>query len=485
MLVSRRNIFQTTVATGVSAIGPQQLGAATNPTQAQGALPVVSIKAFGALGDGASDDTAAIQAAVNECFGEATSPHSSAKAFLNKPLYFPPGIYMTSAPILLTDVRGAHIFGAGRHVTTIKNAAGTSVFRTNGFEYSRFEMMMLLSPGKMADVFDLDWTNSGGTALQSNMFADMSFEGGAIGVNIGKSDFMGSENLFLNCFFARCAVAGIKTSNFNALQNTLVGGNMQACAKGVWVSAGGCSVYNTGFQLGSDFDIVVNNSANDTMVISGSRSESVNFVQLRNGITAHISGCAHLNNRSNGIFADIAGGSRVSIDSCVSLLGAVTGNGKIKISNSSFGRSDSIDTSSIWEGFNEVENCYFGGTPNTGAAQAKFIARKRFTSIGAEWTPSRRSIGIGRGSQRMTSPIVAGTRIHRISLVIDKPGSGSIRVGDGVDAGRYFFDASLAGSTMVSPSIENKYDSDDSLRIMWVGATDVVAHIAVDFVVES
>src|SRR6516225_1358540 len=35
-------------------------------------------------------------------------------------------------------------------------------------------------------------------------FADMFFDGGSIGVEIGHSGFMGSENLFLNCFWLSC-----------------------------------------------------------------------------------------------------------------------------------------------------------------------------------------------------------------------------------------------------------------------------------------
>ena len=271
MLVSRRGAIHNVIATGASTVAAAQMAAAAeNSGAVQGGVTFVDVRTFGAIGDGVADDTSAIQAAVDDCFGKAESPNSGRGAQLNKPLYFPQGTYKTKAPIVLTNVRGGHIFGAGRFATTVNNVAGTSVFRTNGFEYSRIEMMRLSAAGKNADVLDLDWTNGGGTALQSNTFADMFFDGGAIGVNIGKSN-MGSENLFLNCFFGPCATAGIRTSNFNALQNTLVGGNIQSCPIGVWVRMGSCSVYNTGFQVCHTFDIVVDNSANDTMVVSGVR----------------------------------------------------------------------------------------------------------------------------------------------------------------------------------------------------------------------
>jgi hypothetical protein len=486
MLLSRRGIIQTAVAGGASTIGAVQIGVAANSEGAHNDTGFISVKTFGAVGDGAADDTEAIQMAVNECFGKTANPNSSGNAHRNKPLYFPPGIYKTTATIELTNVRGGHIFGAGRFTTTINNVAGTSVFRTNGFEYSRVEMMMLTASEQRADIFDLDWTNTGGTALQSNTFADISFEGGAVGVNIGKSEFMGSENIFINCFFARCAVAGVKTSNYNALQNTLIGGNMQSCAVGLWVFAGSCSVYNTGLQLNDSCDIVVNNSANDTMIVSGVRSESVNFIQLKNGITAHLVGCSHLNPNSNGIFADVTGRSRAVIDSCVSLRGIVRGNGNTKISNSSFGRSDWIDVTSIWEGFHDVENSYVGGTPNTGANAAKFIGRKRITSTGTEWPSVRRLIAIPAGSNKSVLPIAAGTRIQRVTLVLDQSGSaGVIHVGDSSNPTRYFNAIELIGNSVISSTIECKYVTADGVIVECNGAVSVKGSVMVDMILES
>ena len=485
MLLSRRGAIQNVIATGASAAAAVQMAAAAeNSSSVRGGATFVNVKTFGAIGDGVTDDTSAIQAAVDDCFGRTESPNSGARAQLNKPLYFPQGTYKTMAPIVLTNVRGGHIFGAGRFATTVKNAGGTSVFRTNGFEYSRIEMMRLSAAAKSADVLDLDWTNTGGTALQSNTFADMFFDGGAIGVNIGKSGFMGSENLFLNCFFGPCASAGIKTANFNALQNTLVGGNIQSCPIGVWVRMGSCSVYNTGFQICNTFDIVVDNSANDAMVVSGVRSESRNFTQMRNGVTAHIVGCAHLSS-DDGIFADI-GGSQVIIDSCVSLRGIVRGNGMVRTANSSFGRSDWVDVASLQGGINQVENCYGGGTRNSSFNTSRFIARKTITSSGSCWPSSRLLIAIEPGSSVSTTAIAAGTRIQKVALILDKAGtSGITRVGDTDNRSRYFSAANLTGNTLVGSVIEHRYATPDMLFVQCVDAIGVVGYVAVDFVVES
>jgi hypothetical protein len=133
----------------------------------------VSVKdsRFGAVGDFATDDTAALQAALDHCFGSVDSPHGTPNVRQNKALYIPPGHYKITAPLTVKYLHGGRIVGAGRFVTQIENVTpGSSVIVTNGCGYARFEAMRLTASagGKS---FDLDWDGSaGGPALQSNTF---------------------------------------------------------------------------------------------------------------------------------------------------------------------------------------------------------------------------------------------------------------------------------------------------------------------------
>ena len=63
------------------------------------AFVLTSVKAFGAVGDGVTDDTAAIQTAIGT----------------GKALYFPPGIYLFSSTLVLNQVanHGQVLRGAG------------------------------------------------------------------------------------------------------------------------------------------------------------------------------------------------------------------------------------------------------------------------------------------------------------------------------------------------------------------------------------
>ena len=251
---------------------------------------VVNVKAYGAVGDGSHDDTAAIQAAIDAAFGPAGSPHTSATAYLNKVLYFPPGHYKISgAPgVLFTYVIGARIIGSGRFTTTIENTtAGGTVLTTNGLSYSLIEGMAFKCSGACIDV-DLDWDAGGASAgLQSNTFIDDNFGGatfnaGSIGVRIGHSAHMGSENTFLNDNWITLGT-GITTQSFNALNNKLVNGDIQDTAIGVHAAAGSVSVNGTSFETGHQelagtWDILADTgSAWDQMAIRDIRTENCFF----------------------------------------------------------------------------------------------------------------------------------------------------------------------------------------------------------------
>ena len=356
--------------------------------QASG-IGIVNVKdpQFGAAGDFSVDDTAAIQAAVNHCFGSPAAPHSSAMASKNSVLYFPAGNYRITAPIKLTKLHGCRVIGSGRFATQIVNVAGGPIFATNGCGYSHFEGIYLRSSDTSSAVFDLNWDGTpGGAALQSNSFIDMFFDGGAYGIDIGAGGFMGSENIFLNCFWYRCATAGLKTSNFNACQNTIVGGNIQACNMGVWVSRGSVTVIESvGFQLQREWDIRVDNSANDTMNVIGCRTESQNFMQIKNYVQAVVLGCTQASPHDSGTFLEPAG-CPATAERCVSTNGQIVldAEARLTVRGCSFGRKDWLSYGTLYfDQVIEIEDVQYNGTPNSHPNGAPLqIARQRISSEG-------------------------------------------------------------------------------------------------------
>jgi Pectate lyase superfamily protein len=341
---------------------------------------------FNAVGNYAADDTAALQAAADFCFGPAARPNGTVKATNNRVLLIPPGDYRITSPIKLTKLHGGRIVGAGRFATKITNTAGGSVFATNGCGYSHFEGMYLHSEGKSATAFDLNWDNQpGGPALQSNTFSDIFFHGGSNGIEIGAGGFMGSENIFINCFWYGCQEAGIKTSNFNACQNTIVGGNFQLCNIGAWVQRGSITLIDsTGFQLSRQWDIRVDNSADDTINVIGCRTESSNFVKLYNGVHGFIAGCTQSEAGQPGHFLE-PDGCPVTVERCVSVASQISlgSNARLTVRGSSFGRADWLQHFPLNYGQAiEIEDVQYGGTPNRSTAATRRIARQRIVPSG-------------------------------------------------------------------------------------------------------
>lgn len=94
---------------GSSKVGFIASGASAVSRSTQAKLrDMVSVKDFGAVGDGVADDTTAIQAAINT----------------GNPVYAPPGTYLCALTITTSGVK---IVGAGRELTIFKNVGAASV----------------------------------------------------------------------------------------------------------------------------------------------------------------------------------------------------------------------------------------------------------------------------------------------------------------------------------------------------------------------
>jgi len=183
---------------------------------------------------------------------------------------------------------------------------------------------------------------------------------------------MGSENLFLNCFWLGRTTAGLLTSNPNALQQSVIGGNFQNCNRAVFAGAGSVPiVHGVGFQLSADCDVYIGTLSDNAMSVQGCRSESVNFINNAGGQSLHVAGCSHVSG-SNGYFLQQAGGFSV-ISGCISNLGNVIPLfwASMRVENSWFKRDDWLllePTHRWWKPNNtrsfclELENVTAGAT---------------------------------------------------------------------------------------------------------------------------
>jgi Pectate lyase superfamily protein len=283
-------------------------GASAARTMPDRLAEIKNVKDFGAVGDGRNDDTAAIQAAFDAAFGSSASSdsaHGQSGKALNSPVFFPTGTYKTTSALTLRSAFGGLIFGAGMQDTVIVNVTnGGTVIRTNGCAYTCFRDLSLVALNSTTNsiALDLDWDNTGNTALNANYFENVNFSG-EIGTNIGVSGYMGSENVFVNCYWSNCSSVGLVTRNGNALDQTILGGGASGCGTGFKVITGSIQlIMNVGLAE-NNYDIDI--QSNCVNAIIGCRTESNNFINGGAGTFSIIS-CAH---HGNGYFINNLNGS--------------------------------------------------------------------------------------------------------------------------------------------------------------------------------
>jgi hypothetical protein len=90
----------------------------------------VNVKDFGAQGDGVTDDTAAIQAAI-AFLTNAVDPHGNEIRIGGGTVYFPAGTYLISSELLIPELMPVVLRGAGRSVSVIVQ----TTLGANGIHY--------------------------------------------------------------------------------------------------------------------------------------------------------------------------------------------------------------------------------------------------------------------------------------------------------------------------------------------------------------
>jgi len=301
---------------------------------------IVNAKDWGAVGDGSTDDTDALQAAIDAAFG---SGGNGVSWFLNKPLYIPPGRYRITAPLLIENTWGVHIFGGGMYATEIFNETeDEAVIQTNGFGYSEVSHLAL-SAAAGGTAFDWNWTGGVDVGSQLVTFYKVLFGGGGdYGCKVGVGGLQSDTSSWIDCLFIGCQEAGLFVSNLNAISNRVVGGNFQGNNMGIYVPAGAVqTIHGVGFQTSTEWDINIEGGAVDCYSIAGISTESTNFFRMANtAMTASLVGCAQRSG-TDGTFA--AGAGVLHIEGCWSTQGNVTSGNHITIVNSMFNRNDALD----------------------------------------------------------------------------------------------------------------------------------------------
>ena len=139
-------------------------------------IPYVNVLDFGALGNGAQDDTTYIQAAINSLSSTGGT------------VYLPPGTYRTTAALTL-NTNGVTLLGAGRQATIIQGSAAainiivignySTLTKNNRVSNLQITSSVVKTAGAAILVRNGHQTDIDRVTLMSNMYYGFQFEGGS------------------------------------------------------------------------------------------------------------------------------------------------------------------------------------------------------------------------------------------------------------------------------------------------------------------
>jgi len=275
----------------------------------------VNVKDYGALGDDSTNDATAIQAAFDAAFGSSGSPHGTTNAHLNRPVFFPNGVYRVGSTLNLTNVAGGMIFGSGTRATQLTYTGSvpgggtlTALIRSNGLANCSMSSMRLNINGTNTCALDLNWDGSVSAGLEGNTFQAMDF---VYSVVVARSGNGGHGNTFVNCYFYtnNSTNAGLDIRGSAATGNVVIGGGGIAAGSGAnnyKISAGSLSI--NGISAEADTDYMLSMSGG-VVSLNGVRTEQANFLKVSGGQLSVRAG----DHTVEGNFANITGG-KVIID---------------------------------------------------------------------------------------------------------------------------------------------------------------------------
>ncbi|WP_429634729.1 glycosyl hydrolase family 28-related protein [Tunturiibacter psychrotolerans] len=162
--------------------------------------------AYGAAGDGKTDDTNAIQRALDDLNGSNASPV----------LWFPSGIYVISRPLTITHKAYFSLIGEDPSTTqlTWKGGTGGTMLQTDGSSYFRISRLSFDGEGAATTAENLSTlTSPGGYYSTFIELSDQHIKGVKLGIELG----VDAETTVERVFFDHISSIGLSVETFNTL----------------------------------------------------------------------------------------------------------------------------------------------------------------------------------------------------------------------------------------------------------------------------
>ena len=210
--------------------------------------------AYGAVGDGSADDTAALQQGLIELGTQGRSPV----------LFLPKGAYRITRTLTLAYTLNISVVGEDPAATKIvwDGEAGGTMLSVNGVAYSRFTRLTLDGKRRASIAVEQSWDNSRPHFDTGNEYADDRFVDVAYGIRGGFKGYGFAEVSIVRSHFIRNTAAGVALGNFNALDVWIWHSRFEDCAFGVTNGggAGNFHVYSSVFHRSTSADLGMGNT---------------------------------------------------------------------------------------------------------------------------------------------------------------------------------------------------------------------------------
>lgn len=326
------------LSAGLIALAPTQINSSgSGITQAAGDVryaraPVYNVRDYGATGNGSTDDTTALQAAIN-----------AADAAPSGTVYIPNGSYKITGLIVGTGntsgngaVSNVSIVGESELQTQLKyygssNGIALQLNRNKYARMERFRLSNLTGSRSTTEGIQTSGPSANGTESNGHVWRQLIVEGFHYGwhtsAGTGATGSTSSEFTLTNCDFSNCD-AGIRSFNFNALNINLINCAFSGNTTGVDDYTSGVFVYG-GAGSGNGIDFQFNSGG--TQAINNFRSEGsaqfINGVAGTAGFNIFVSNCLTSGMTLTGSYgAAMYFSGRIEINSCVI-------DGPIRVSN--------------------------------------------------------------------------------------------------------------------------------------------------------
>ena len=252
---------------------------------------MINVADFGAIGDGVTDNTAALQAAFNA----AMALHPPGGGYGAK-VCIPSGAYCTK-DLQLYRSDGAQVSlvieGDSTLSTILKYTGGNgNLLATSIMKYFAIKNLQLSQsgpPGLSTGLWMTNLGSPGNTGTNAGTLENLLCVGFATGFDAGQCS---SEITYINCAATSCTV-GFYVPSWNCLNHTLINAQFSACGTGFKCTQGGNINFFGGSSAGNGIDFDIESPTN--FMIHGWRSQqgSSYFLKLAPSGTAWLSldGC--------------------------------------------------------------------------------------------------------------------------------------------------------------------------------------------------